>query len=363
MSRDDASVLVVGGYGTIGRTVCTELAARTQREILAAGRSPKKARRFSASVHGVKPQTLDVSERTGYADALAGVGMVVMCLDQDTPRFAEACLERGIDYVDISPTDALLQAIESFDDLARKREATAVLSVGLSPGMTNLFVAEAIAELDSVDRADITLLLGIGEAFGPDTVKWTVEDALGQFSIRVDGESMSVAGLTDPRQVDIPGWGRRRAYRANLADQHVLARTTDIPIIESRLCYDSRLVTRYLALLRRTGLYQPAVSLLGVDRIVNLTEAVWFGSDESVVKTKVRGRANGRVTDIERWIRGPDQARATALVTARVVETLGPSHPSGVHHIQELFSSAAFSDTLLEAGYTIGRTVQHGGHA
>jgi hypothetical protein len=172
--------------------------------------------------------------------------------------------------------------------------------------MTNLFVAETMAELDSVDRADITLLLGIGEAFSPDTVKWTVEDALGDFSIRNDGGFIPVAGLTDPRQVDIPGWGRRRAYRANLADQHVLARTTDIPTVESRLYYDSRLVTRYLALLRRTGLYQPAVSLLGVDGIVRLTEAVSFGSDESVVKTEIRGRANNRVTGIERWIRGPD---------------------------------------------------------
>jgi saccharopine dehydrogenase-like NADP-dependent oxidoreductase len=360
MSRTDASVLVVGGYGTIGRTVCTELASRTQREVLAAGRSPEKARRFARSVDGVEPQTLDVSDRAGYADALDGVGTVVMCLDQDTPQFAEACLEQGIDYVDISPTDSLLKEIESFDDLARERDATAVLSVGLSPGMTNLFVTEAANELDSVARADITLLLGLGEAFGPDTVKWTVEKALGSFSVRSDGKSRSVVGLTDPRIVDIPRWGRRRAYRANLADQHVLARATDIPTIESRLCYDSRILTRCLAMLRRTGVYQPAVSSLGVDRIVPLADAVSFGSSESVVKVEVSGRVDGRATRIERWVRGPDQARATAIVTARVTEALCSSHPPGVHHIQALFGSAPLSDALVGAGYTVGRSEQYG---
>ncbi|MFC7138029.1 saccharopine dehydrogenase NADP-binding domain-containing protein [Halobaculum litoreum] len=360
MSRTDASVLVVGGYGTIGRTVCTELAKRTQRNILAAGRSPEKARRFTRLVDGVEPRTLDVSDRAGFADALEGVGTVVMCLDQDTPQFAEACLERGIDYVDISPTDSLLQEIESFDDLARERGATAVLSVGLSPGMTNLFVTEATDELDSVDRVDITLLLGLGEAFGPDTVKWTIEDALGSFSVRSDGESLSVVGLTDPRVVDIPGWGRRRAYRANLADQHVLARATNIPTIESRLCYDSRIITRYLAMLSRTGVYRPAVSVLGVDRVAKLANTVPFGSDESVIQVEVLGRVNGRTKRIDRWVRGPDQARATATVTARVTEALESSQPPGVHHIQELFSSAPLSDALVEAGYTIGRSEQHG---
>ncbi|WP_423746557.1 saccharopine dehydrogenase NADP-binding domain-containing protein [Haladaptatus sp. SPP-AMP-3] len=358
MSRTDASILVVGGYGTIGRTVCTELADRTRGKILTAGRSPEKARRFADSVNGVQPRILDVTGRTGYADALADVGTAVMCLDQDTPQFAEACLERGIDYVDISPTDSLLREIESFDDIAREREATAVLSVGLSPGMTNLFVAEATDKLDSVERADITLLLGLGEAFGPDTVKWTIEDALGPFSVRSSGEPVSVIGLSDPRVVDIPGWGLRRAYRVNLADQHVLARTTNIPTVESRLCYDSRIVTRYLAMLRQTGLYQPAVSLLGIDRIVKLADAVPFGSQESVIKVEVLGQVDGRAKQIERWVRGPDQARATAIVTARVTEALGLPQSTGVHHIQNLFSSSPLSDALVEAGYTVGRSEQ-----
>ncbi|MCO8267653.1 saccharopine dehydrogenase NADP-binding domain-containing protein [Haloferax sp. AB510] len=363
MSRTDASVLVVGGYGTIGRTVCTELAERSQREVLAAGRSPEKARDFARSVNGVEPRFLDVSDRAGYADALDNVGTVVMCLDQDTPQFAKACLNHGSDYVDISPTDSLLQEIESFDDLARERGATAVLSVGLSPGMTNLFVSEAADELDSVDRVDITLLLGLGEAFGPDTVKWTIEDALGSFSVRNDGESLSVVGLTDPRVVNIPGWGRRRAYRANLADQHVLARATNIPTIESRLCYDSRIVTRYLAVLRRTGVYRPAISVLGVDGIVKLADAVPFGSNESVIKVEVFGRVDGGEKRIERWVRGPDQARATAIVSARVTEALEPSSPAGVHHIQELFSSGSLSDALVESGYTVGRAEQCGDQA
>lgn len=360
MYRTDASILVVGGYGTIGRTVCIELADRTRREVIAAGRSPQKARSFARSVSGVKSQSLDVSEKESYADALDGVETVIMCLDQDTPQFAKNCLERGIDYVDISPTDALLQEIESFDGLAREREATAVLSVGLSPGMTNLFVTEARDQLDSVHQVDITLLLGIGEAFGPDTVKWTIEDALGSFSVRNGGESISVIGLTDPRVVDIPGWGRRRAYRANLADQHVLARTTDIPTIESRLCYDSRIVTRYLAALRRTGLYNPIVSLLGVDGIVRLADAVPFGSNESVVDVEIFGRHDGQETRIERWVRGANQARATAIVTARVTEALESASPAGVYHIQELFRSTPLSDALVEVGYTVGRSEQRG---
>jgi len=360
MTATGDAILVVGGYGTIGRTVCNELANSVSEGVIAAGRSPEKAHRFADTIAGVNARTLDVNEES-FDESLAGVGTVVMCLDAADATFARSCFERGIDYVDISPDDSLLRDIETADGIARKNGSTAVLSVGLSPGMTNLFVSDAAAELDTVDRADITLLLGLGEAFGPDTIKWTVEDAFGHFSVQNSEQSISVTGLTEPRMVRIPEWGRRRAYRANLADQQVLARTTDIPTVESRLCYDSRVVTRYLAALRRTGLFQPVVSMLGVNIIVKLADTLPVGSDESVIKTAVRGSKNGRLSRIEQWVRGPDQARATALVAVQVTsELVGSSQPAGVLHIQELFDSSPFVETLLEGNYEVGRTQQQG---
>jgi saccharopine dehydrogenase-like NADP-dependent oxidoreductase len=352
-------VLVVGGYGTIGRTVCTELATGASRRVVAAGRTDTKAAAFADSVEGVQSAVVDAEDPATYDEALEDADVAVVCLDQDEPTFAKACLERGVDYVDISPSDTLLREIEAFDGVARARDATAVLSVGLSPGMTNLFVADATETLDSVERAEISLLLGLGERFGPDTVKWTLEDAVGTFSVRRDGVETLVRAFTDPRRTELHGWGTRRVYRANLADQHVLARTTSIPSISTRICYDSRPVTRCLALLHRTGLYQHVVDSLGVDRTTRLLDRLPFGSDESIVQTEVEGIVDDRLTRITRWVRGTDQARATALVTATVVRHLLSSRtPTGVHHVHQLFETESFSQRLTASGYEVGRTTQ-----
>ena len=61
-----------------------------------------------------------------------------MCAELDNARVARARLERGIHYLDVSASHRLLTGIEASDGLARDRRATAILSVGLVPGVTNL---------------------------------------------------------------------------------------------------------------------------------------------------------------------------------------------------------------------------------
>lgn len=348
------AVLVVGGYGAVGRTVCRTLAATTDRPVLAAGRTKSTAEAFAATVDGVDARAVDVTEPAADG-ALAGVDTVAMCLDQDDPDFAAACLRRGVDYVDVSPSDRLLRRIEAYDDDAQDSGATGVLSVGLSPGVTNLFARGSLDELDAVERVDITLLLGIGDEFGPDTVEWLRDDAGGRYTVRRNGDDVPVRGFTDPRAVDVPGWGRRRCYRMDLADQHVLARTTDAPTVETRFCYDSRLVTAELVAAARLGLLGPAVDALGPSRVVGLVDALPFGREESVVLTEVTGRQDGERVRLDRWVRGPDQARATGLAAATAVRLLDSgTHPPGVHHSHELFDVEPFVDALDDAGYTVG---------
>lgn len=45
------------------------------------------------------------------------------CLDQGDPTLAGTCLERGIDYGDISPSDRLLRETEEFGNTARKYDS------------------------------------------------------------------------------------------------------------------------------------------------------------------------------------------------------------------------------------------------
>ena len=353
------SILVVGGYGTVGRTVCRTLAESTDRPVLAGGRNWRAAQRFAATADGVEARHIDVADSRTYDEALRNVETVVVCFDQKTVAFPQACFERGIDYFDTSPTDTLLRAIEECDDVARAEKATGILSLGLSPGLTNLFAAAGMTALDYTTQIDITLLLGLGEEFGPDTIKWTLEDGLDDFTVRTDGVDRDVVAFTDGRVTHIPGWGRRRVYRANLADQHVLARTTTVPTVATRLCYSSHIATKALAMVMHTVRVDDVVSGIGIERLARTGSSLAVGAAESVVMTEVQGVVGDCPTRHTRWLRGPDQARATGLVAAQAIQQLDTtSIPTGVHHLHQVFDLEPFCERLLEAGYALGESVE-----
>ena len=246
------NVVVIGGYGAVGRTVWTELADHVPGRVFAAGRNVKKAETFSQETGGpVWPLKLDIANPSA-AKALECARMVVACAEPGDASFAREVLERGIHYVDISASYAYLQQVERLDALARRRGATAVLSVGLSPGLTNLLARHCIDALgDELRKLDIFVLLGVGEAHGEAGVRWTIENLDKRFE--VPGVSGAVGSFEEPRKTVFPGYGARTAYRFDFADQHILARTLGVEKVATRVCFDPAAAAHLLALAKRAG--------------------------------------------------------------------------------------------------------------
>lgn len=351
------ATLVVGGYGSVGRVICEELvdSADHAGSIRVAGRSRRRAEDLAARLGtGASSAAFDVADPGSFERALEDVDRVVVCVDQGGTGFVEACLERGIDYVDVTASDGFFRAVEALDDLATTAGATALLSVGLSPGLTNVLAADAAAGLDAVTSIHVGVLLGLGEAFGPAASRWTLERVGRPFEPEAPGGSGAVRGFTDPRTVTFPAFGRRTAYRFDLADQHVLARTLGVPEVATRLCFDSRAVTSLASALARSGTSPRLLEAVGVDRLVRWLEAVSFGTDEFSIVVEVSGAVGGRPRYLTGSIVGSEQSRATGLVAARTVEALaGGDLPAGVHHSHEVIDPGPLYDALRDRGYRL----------
>lgn len=87
---------------------------------------------------------LDISHICANDGLLDDVGIVIMCLDQENIEFVQQCIQRGIHYIDLSASYHILFKIEELNKDAQKAGATAVLSVGLAPGLTNLLTKQRI---------------------------------------------------------------------------------------------------------------------------------------------------------------------------------------------------------------------------
>lgn len=351
------STLVVGGYGSVGRVICRELAGSHEHPdaVRVAGRDRRSAElladRLGGHAEGVR---LDVGDRASFDRVLADVDRVVVCVDQADTAFVEACIDRGVDYVDVTASDEFLRRVERLDDHASAAGSTVLLSVGLAPGLTNLLAAHAAEQLDAVTSIHVGVLLGLGEAFGPAASRWTLERIGRPFEPERGDPDGPVRGFTEPRTVSFPTFGRRTAYRFDVADQHVLARTLGVPEVATRLCFDSRAVTWLASALARSGTFPRLLDAVGPDRLARSLEAVPIGSGEFAIVVAVSGTIDASARYRSASNTGSEQSRATGLVAARTVEILASDElPSGVHHSHEVIDPSAIFSVLRERGYRL----------
>ena len=345
-------ILIIGGYGNVGRIIATELAKRFPGQVIVAGRDYQKAKDFSLELgQQVIPMAFDISRISANEKMLDDVGIVMMCLDLESIEFVRLCIQRGIHYIDISASYSVLSQIEMLNKEAEVLRATVVLSVGLAPGLTNLLTKHCQSKAPNMTYADIYILIGLGDIHGDAALQWTLENLDGEFTIRDNGETKRVKSFEDGKQTVFPGrLGKRTAYRFNFSDQHVLPQTLGLKSVSTRLCFDSAWMTSLFAVVKKTGVSR-LLTLKGIEGLlISLLKRLHFGSAEFVVKVDGSNLPErGVLYECSLW--GEVEGRVTGLVAAKVAEKLVlSSYPAGVFHIEQLFTLHEFSENLGQHG-------------
>jgi saccharopine dehydrogenase (NAD+, L-lysine-forming) len=208
-------VVVVGGAGEVGSEVTRDLAAVDEVDSLVIadiddGRAAKLARELERP--GVAAFGLDVRDHGAALAALAGTDVLMNCtsfaLFDDV--FALA-LAAGVDYADLisEPTEQQRQA-------AKDAGITAISGLGASPGLSNVLVRHAAAELDDVHDVEISWLSSRTVAPTPgllDTILWESSEDCPTRRYYRDGHHHSAAFMEGSRMVEFAQpLGRQLVY-------------------------------------------------------------------------------------------------------------------------------------------------------
>ncbi len=153
-------VLVVGGYGQVGSRAARRLLAAGYRVVLA-GRSASRAAAVASEL-GCDHARIDVIDERTWGPASEDAATVLCCVDQTDETFVRWVLGSGRDYVDITANDDFFRRVERLGADAEQGRATALLSVGLAPGLTNLMVKRLADPLEVREEAVIAVRLGLG---------------------------------------------------------------------------------------------------------------------------------------------------------------------------------------------------------
>lgn len=349
-------IVVIGGTGAVGREL-VDLLAGGDDELVVVGRDGRRAADLAADVARrrggrVSARRGDVTSAADRRAVLDGAGVVVTSVERANVEVAAEALAMGADVVDISASAGVVAGIVGLDDLARRHGRSALVSVGLAPGLTNLLALACVDGRADTARVDITILLGLGDRHGADAVRWTLDrlaepgegagEGAGAGRRPVDAHDADTHGAiggddagTRPIRTGIPGFGVRTAHPFPFSDQVALRARLGVPVT-TRLTFDSRALTAAAFAAR------PLIRRLPRAALARAATRAHVGTDRWAIAVTATA-SDGRST--RATATGRRQSHATAVITAHAVRRLlaGAVAP-GAHHIDVLDVAAALAE-------------------
>ena len=185
---NSSQILVVGGYGVVGKRMAAQLAQWYPGRVIVAGRNERRAAAACLDVRGgSSSRAIDVNDVASFGPALDNVGTLIACVAQPELHLLRACIARGVAYTDIAPRLAFWQGAEELRANAQKSGARILLGAGLCPGISNMMVQKLADSLGHLDRIETAILLSLGDEYGPDSLHHVIEAAAQSYSVHENG--------------------------------------------------------------------------------------------------------------------------------------------------------------------------------
>ncbi len=229
MNAPHTRVLVLGGYGVFGGRLVELLGDCEHLEVVVAGRSFEKARRFCGSLTTecrLEPAAVDRDADIG--EALAEVAPDIV-IDASGPfqvygprpyRVIEAAVERGIHYADLADSAAFVRGVARFDAAAKQAGVFVLSGLSTCPARTAAAVRELGQDLASID----TIAAGIAPSpavdVGESVIRAVASYAGKALTVIGDGRPRTLHALTSHHDVSVgvPGDLPLRRRRFSLVD-------------------------------------------------------------------------------------------------------------------------------------------------
>jgi len=169
------TALILGGYGAAGLATARLLLRETPLRLVLAGRDGGRAAAAAAELDDefgggrVLGHPVDATDRASLGDALQGCDLVVVCIPLEgiATGVAEAAIEAGADWIDISLGTQKQQALRSLTADIERSGRCFITEAGALPGLPSFLVRLAADRFEYLHAAAVsTVMKEAGLALG-----------------------------------------------------------------------------------------------------------------------------------------------------------------------------------------------------
>ena len=221
------SLLIYGAYGYTGELIARAAVGRGRSPVLA-GRDPTRLHSLGTALE-CRSRAFDLDDDIEHH--LSGIDTLLNCagpFEHTADPLVEACLNMGVDYLDITGELPVFERIARRDDEAEAADVTLMPGVGYDVVPTDSLAAHLHERLP--EATHLSLALSADGSLSGGTLKTLINGFGSGSAIRENGQLRAIPSASKQRVVDF-GSGAQPVMTIPWADLSTASRTTGIPNI------------------------------------------------------------------------------------------------------------------------------------
>jgi hypothetical protein len=210
--QDEKAVLIVGGYGIVGKQIASILRLRyPSMPLIIAGRDFQKAKQFADTLGYAEGIAIDVTKESQISPLQGKLAAVVTATNDPSNYILIDTIGNHIPYIDITRWTARLK--EAIIRIAAENIAQPVIfSSAWMAGTAALLAKKVSGHFAAIDTIDIDILFSLKDKAGPNPIEFA--DQFGTPYDVFDGEKIrSVKPMTEPKHVHFKSGFSTSTYR------------------------------------------------------------------------------------------------------------------------------------------------------
>ncbi len=218
---NDKKVLVIGGYGRIGKSVALDIANHTDAEVTITSRNSQP------ETSGFQFLALDLSDRPSLHKAIAPMDLVVHCagpFHHRDGRVLETCIDAGVNYIDVSDHRSFYERAIKHKDKAIAKGVTAILNTGIFPGISNSMVKQGIEQFDRPQKIHLSYVVAGSGGAGLTVMRTTFLGLKNKFAAWIDGKWQDISPYSEREVIEFPQpYGKTGVYWFDVPETYTFA--------------------------------------------------------------------------------------------------------------------------------------------
>lgn len=222
-NRSPIDVLIVGGSGVFGSRLARLASHDTRIRLTIAGRRIEPLTALAAEIGGCRIREFDRDQATPAQ--VADFDLVIDCagpFQGSHTQLIEACIEAGVDYVDLADGRDFVCSIDAFDRRAKQARMAVISGASSIPALCHAVLDRLTTGWRNIDAIRVGIFPGNRAPRGRSVVEGILSYVGKPVHVFMDGRWALVPGWALQGRLDCGAAGRRWASVCDTPEQQLL---------------------------------------------------------------------------------------------------------------------------------------------